>query len=286
MKATAKHARSPGVHGWVARLPAGGFAGMHQHRGSPLKVPPGRVRADPFAGPVALTERAVIGDQLRRPVVWCEIASCVSRYEDRAAFGEADIRARAIGAGWRHDGVGRLACPDCQQRSPDVWATSPVVPRKPAPQRGKTAGHARPSRLLAAWSAVKAWYRDFQRGRDRRTWSPDLLAALANGANGWNAPPWDPVSNPPGRLRHAEGAASRRPAQHRAARHVAPEPLPDPAPTVPEDHPGAHPGPVPPGGERPNDQPPEEWLVAQAAHRDGCWRALPPQPAQQARRYE
>jgi hypothetical protein len=71
----------------------------------------------------------VIGDQLRMPVMWCEMGSCVSWHADPAALGEADARARAIGAGWRIDALGRLACPQCQQNDPRYRAASPVVPR-------------------------------------------------------------------------------------------------------------------------------------------------------------
>jgi hypothetical protein len=71
--------------------------------------------------------RAVIGDQLRMPVMWCEMGSCISSRSDPAALGEADARARAIGAGWRIDALGRLACPQCQQTDPRFWATGRVV---------------------------------------------------------------------------------------------------------------------------------------------------------------
>ena len=58
-----------------------------------------------------MTVRAVIGDQLRMPVMWCEMGSCISWHADPAALGEADTRARAIDAGRRIDAFGRLACP-------------------------------------------------------------------------------------------------------------------------------------------------------------------------------
>ena len=74
-----------------------------------------------------MTGRAVIGDQLRMPVMWCEMGSCISWHADPAALGEADTRARAIGAGWRIDALGRLACPRCQQTDPGFRATRPVV---------------------------------------------------------------------------------------------------------------------------------------------------------------
>jgi hypothetical protein len=74
-----------------------------------------------------MTGRAVIGDQLRMPIMWCEMGSCISWHADPAALGEADTRARAIDAGWRIDAFGRLACPRCQQTDPGFWATGPVV---------------------------------------------------------------------------------------------------------------------------------------------------------------
>jgi hypothetical protein len=80
------------------------------------------------AGPAQTAERAVIGDQLRMPIMWCEMGSCVSWHADPAALGEADTRARAIDAGWRIDALGRLACPQCQQTDPGYWAARPVVP--------------------------------------------------------------------------------------------------------------------------------------------------------------
>ena len=83
------------------------------------------VPTEPQAGP---TVRAVIGDQLRLPVMWCEMGSCISWHADPAALGEADMRARAIGAGWRIDAFGRLACPRCQQTDPNFWACRQVVP--------------------------------------------------------------------------------------------------------------------------------------------------------------
>jgi hypothetical protein len=77
----------------------------------------------------AAAERPVIGDQLRMPVMWCEIGSCISWYTHPAALGEADTRARAIAAGWRIDALGRLACSRCQQTDPGFWASCPVVPQ-------------------------------------------------------------------------------------------------------------------------------------------------------------
>jgi hypothetical protein len=85
----------------------------------------GQAEADARVG---ATERAVIGDQLRIPIMWCEMGSCISWYTDPDALGDADTRARAIGAGWRIDALGRLACPQCQQTDPCFWASRPVVP--------------------------------------------------------------------------------------------------------------------------------------------------------------
>ena len=73
-------------------------------------------------------EPAPIGDALRIPMSWCEMGSCISHYEHPAALGEADIRARAIEAGWRVDALGRLACPQCQRSGPWFWTTHPIVP--------------------------------------------------------------------------------------------------------------------------------------------------------------
>jgi hypothetical protein len=72
--------------------------------------------------------RALIGDDLRMPIMWCEMGSCISWHSDPAALGEADARARAINAGWRIDAFGRLACPRCLQTDASFWATDQVVP--------------------------------------------------------------------------------------------------------------------------------------------------------------
>jgi hypothetical protein len=80
--------------------------------------------------PASLAEaavRAVIGDQLRMPIMWCEMGSCISWHADPASLGEGDARVRAIGTGWRIDAFRRLACPRCQQTDPDFRATRPVV---------------------------------------------------------------------------------------------------------------------------------------------------------------
>ena len=81
----------------------------------------------PAGAGASVTARAAIGDELRRPIMWCEMASCINYHADPSALGEADARARAVRAGWRIDAVGRLACPQCQQTT-SFWASRPVVP--------------------------------------------------------------------------------------------------------------------------------------------------------------
>jgi hypothetical protein len=133
----------------------------------------------------AATTRAVIGDELRMPIMWCEMGSCISWYADPETLGEADTRARAIGAGWRIDALGRLACPRCQQTDPRFWAACPVVPqdryaaiagtaRAAARPADQTAGSAREtSRDLGraasgyppASRAELEWHHDFRAGQ-------------------------------------------------------------------------------------------------------------------------
>jgi hypothetical protein len=100
---------------------------------------------DPLSGPVELTARAVIGDELRNPTAWCELTPCISWHGDPAALGEADIRARAIGSGWRVDAFGRLVCLGCQSRDPRFRTTHPVVPWD------RRAAITRAALLAAAW---------------------------------------------------------------------------------------------------------------------------------------
>jgi hypothetical protein len=69
----------------------------------------------------------VIGDQLREAAAWCELSPCIARYTHPDALGETDIVIRAVAVGWRKDAVGRLVCPDCQQRLP-LWTTAPLEP--------------------------------------------------------------------------------------------------------------------------------------------------------------
>jgi len=73
------------------------------------------------------TVPAVIGNELHIPIVWCEMGSCISHHTDPAALGEADIRTRALRAGWRLDRFGRLACVDCLQSNSWFRTAYPVV---------------------------------------------------------------------------------------------------------------------------------------------------------------
>lgn len=71
---------------------------------------------------------AVIGDEIRKPILWCEFGTCIERYTDDDALGERDLRARALTAGWCYDALGRLACPSCAQYDSAFWSTNPPVP--------------------------------------------------------------------------------------------------------------------------------------------------------------
>jgi len=125
----AGRARPEALAGPVA--PAAPAATAAPARTATRAVPAGPAARTTPAGPAGAAVRAVIGDQLRMPVMWCEMGSCVSWYADPAALGEADTRARAIGAGWRIDALGRLACPRCQQSDPGFRASRPVAVRDP-----------------------------------------------------------------------------------------------------------------------------------------------------------
>jgi len=131
------------THGWLAALrdDDGGLAdpaddGHAQPSGGGNARPEvraevvARAQAAPRAAITvrsAPSERAVIGDELRIPIIWCEMRSCISWHADPEAIGEADNRARAVRAGWRVDALGRMACPRCQQTDAGFWATAPVV---------------------------------------------------------------------------------------------------------------------------------------------------------------
>src|SRR5258707_7061416 len=157
-----------------------------RHRRPPaLRLPQPRSEAliEQARRPGRPAGRAVIGDQLRLPVVWCQMGSCIARHFEPQALGEADIRARAIAAGWRVDALGRLACPGGQQTSPHFWPARAVVardrdaatagaPRLAAASRdsqrpgGRTRAGAAP--LAALPARVQAWGGLRTRGRDPR----------------------------------------------------------------------------------------------------------------------
>jgi hypothetical protein len=157
-KTIPRHARTLLRHRRVPRPNAGRLPGPPSPGDAQPQPAGGRVRADPLAGPVAITERAVLGDRIRRPTAWCEMPCCISRYEYPAALGEADVHAGALAAGWRHDGLGRLVCPYCQQRNPGLWVTRPVAWQDRAPARGSghDTGPAWAGRLGAVWTALSA----------------------------------------------------------------------------------------------------------------------------------
>ena len=112
--------------GWV-KAPVGKHAAARR-ADAPAKVTePAAPEITEPAEIKGITERALIGDELRRPITWCEMDSCISWHADPAALGEADIRARAISAGWRVDAFGRLACPQCQQTDPGFRVSHSLV---------------------------------------------------------------------------------------------------------------------------------------------------------------
>jgi hypothetical protein len=127
----------PAEPDWADAAPAAPPAGDSRRAATPPRantVPAAAVPPEaPPAGragrkaEIEITERAAIGDELRIPLAWCEMGSCISHYADPEALGEADIRTRAIEAGWRLDALGRLACPQCQQGDAWFWTAHPVA---------------------------------------------------------------------------------------------------------------------------------------------------------------
>jgi len=103
----------PGRHGAPGAPPAGR---------APLPPPPA-VSWGQRPQPV----RAVIGDEIRIPFIWCEFGTCDATYIHPDALGERDLRDRALAAGWRYDALGRRACPSCAQHDPTFWTARPPV---------------------------------------------------------------------------------------------------------------------------------------------------------------
>jgi len=153
--------------------------------------PSARAGAD-LRGDVTLG-RAVIGNELRIPVVWCEFGSCIGRYADAAALGQSDVTASAIAIGWRRDSLGRLACPACVQHDPTFTSVYPLVPRGPAVTAADQA--ANPAHEEASADEDVAFPADWA-----VISSPRLkLAAMA-----------DTASGKPGWFRHRDGGRHRQ----------------------------------------------------------------------------
>jgi hypothetical protein len=220
-KTIPRHARTlagqrevPGPNAGGLSSPAAPGTALPQPTGGP-------VRTDPLAGPVAITERAVLGDTIRLPAVWCEMHGCISRHDHPAALGQADIRARALAAGWCHDAVGRLVCPSCQQRNPDLWIIHRLARQHLAPAGGPhhDSGHTRAGRPRGVWTAVSARARAFVGGPDRWSRWPHRLAALVGAGNGWNTPPPVPARNAAGRRHHTGPAVPSPPGDRTVPQH-------------------------------------------------------------------
>ena len=186
-QARPRHARRQSAGRWAGRM------GRPRHPGRSADNPALRPSAhrDPLIHPVAITEHCVIGDQIRVPAAWCDMAGCDSRFADPAALGEADNRARALAAGWGLDACGRLVCPACQQphrppadlgmivREPETAVARPPAGRPAGPRGGLP---------QTARSLLIRWRRAVARGRHGAALWPRLLLALATGSNGWTAP--------------------------------------------------------------------------------------------------
>jgi hypothetical protein len=188
-----KHARRLGAGRWAGRMAGLGSVGPRAGR----EARPPRADFDPLVHPVAITEHCVIGDQIRVPAAWCDMAGCGVRFADPAALGEADNRARAAAAGWGEDAFGRLLCPACQQRhhlapvrvlarEPDAATAHPAAGAATRPPGGVS----QPGRPLAGRPAAAG------RGRHRATQWPRLLLTVLSDHNGWTTP--QPVTVPVG----------------------------------------------------------------------------------------
>jgi hypothetical protein len=214
-----KHARRLGVGRWAGRMAGLGSVGPRAGR----EARPPRAGFDPLVHPVAITGHCVIGDQIRVPAAWCDMAGCGVRFADPAALGEADNRARAAVAGWGEDAFGRLLCPACQQRhhlapvrrvlarEPDAATAHPAAGAAARPGSGVS----QPGRSLAGRSAAAG------RGGHRATQWPHLLLTVLSGHNGWTAP--QPVTVPAGSNVAGEATDPGRPPR-RPAPKTAPAP--------------------------------------------------------------
>lgn len=79
--------------------------------------------------------RAIIGDEIRVPILWCEFGTCIARYTSREVLGERDLRARALSVGWCYDALGRLACPSCVRHDPSFRVSRLPAPASQYPRR-------------------------------------------------------------------------------------------------------------------------------------------------------
>jgi hypothetical protein len=122
-RASRQHAAPPATQPGLPRRAAPSPANGAPANGAPARPapPPSRQAVMRHWRPL----RAIIGDETRVPVLWCESGDCIKRYASRDAAGDHDLRARAMAAGWRYDAFGRLACPTCAQHDPP-----PRNPRK------------------------------------------------------------------------------------------------------------------------------------------------------------
>lgn len=107
-------------------LPAAGPASLPAAQSQPAQSQPAHVQPAPARYRPRVP--AIIGNELRIPVLWCDFGSCVARYTHPDALGERDLRYRALATGWRYDLLGRLACPSCVQRDATFWVALPPVP--------------------------------------------------------------------------------------------------------------------------------------------------------------
>jgi hypothetical protein len=185
-----RHGRWSGVARWAGRM-AGSAPARPRPDPDPHALQPA-ARVDPLSDPVAIIGHCIIGDQIRLPATWCDMAGCPTSFADPAALGEADNQARALAAGWAQDVSGRLMCPACQQPH-----HSPSVRLAPQPDAAAAGGHhaaagaARPGSgaSRSARSAAGRQPRAAGLGRHRREaqW-PRLLAPLASDHNSWTSP--------------------------------------------------------------------------------------------------
>ena len=221
-----RHARRSGVARRAGRMSGLGSLGPRPD-GDREDLQP-VVRFDPLIHPVAITEHCVIGDQIRVPAAWCDMAGCGAGFADRAALGEADNRARAIAAGWAEDAWARLVCPACQQcahtapagraraRDPDTAGDhqAPGGTVRPAGRAGQSIPPA-----AFRWPPAAGLGR-----HHRETPWPRLLGALASDRNGWTTRTRWRISDAGTRPSQARASALRIrqavPAARSAGRHV------------------------------------------------------------------